>query len=200
MNDGLELPVGALVVAGPPAAGKTTLATRLAATLGWVIADLDAVTGALTAAALRLVGGDQSAIDGAEGRRIRAARYEALLSVAAANLEIGLGVVVSGPFSAELADSERWQAVARRLEATPMRPAVTLVYVDCPPELRLQRLLIRGAARDRTKPTAAHICPPPAPEVASLVVDASRPLDEQVDRVLAALIAPATTDAGSPRC
>jgi predicted kinase len=194
------LPAGVLVVGGPPGAGKTTLATHLAQALGWVIADLDTVAGALTGAALELAGSDRSAIDGAEGRRLRAVRYEALLCVAAANLEIGLGVVISAPFSMELADPERWQAVVRRLETTSPCPAVTLVYIDCPPELRLERLRIRGAARDLAKRTSDHICPPRAAEIAALVVNASRPLDEQVDCVLAGLIAAETNYARSLRC
>jgi predicted kinase len=180
---------GAIVVAGPPASGKTTLATGLAAALGWMIADLDAVTGALTRAALQLAGADETAIDGDLGEQIRAARYDALLTVATANLEIGRGVVLAGPFTAELADSRRWRALARRLHAPGVAGDVILVYVDCPADLRWERLRARDAVRDRAKPAHPPAEPRLAPGLAPVVVDAARPLAEQVDSVLAAIAA-----------
>ena len=91
----------AVVVAGPPASGKTTLGAALARVLHHTFIDLDIVTGAMTRAALALAGADETALDGALGARLRDARYGALLDTAAANLDLGLGVVLSGPFTRE---------------------------------------------------------------------------------------------------
>jgi predicted kinase len=178
---------GAIVVAGPPGSGKTTLATGLAAALGWMIVDLDVVTGALTRTALDLAGAAESAIDGAPGRRIRAARYEALLAVASANLAIGAGVVLAAPFSAELADARRWETVARPLRAAGSGDDPVLVYVDCPPDLRWERLRSRAAARDRVKLAHPPAVSRPAADVPAIVINATRPLAEQVSAVLATI-------------
>jgi predicted kinase len=200
MSDRRHPSPGAIAVAGPPASGKTTLATGLAATLGWMIADLDAVTGALTRAAMQFLGADETGIDDAPGLRIRAARYEALLAVATANLEIGLGVVMAAPFTAELADPDRWRAVARRLDSTHASGEVVLVYVDCPSDLRRERLRARDAARDRAKLTRPPAEPRPALGLPSVVVDATRPLADQVADVLSALTGPIARRPDTPEC
>ncbi|MGH2908128.1 MAG: AAA family ATPase, partial [Solirubrobacteraceae bacterium] len=90
---------GAVVIAGPPASGKTTLGAALARALHHAFIDLDTVTAAMTRAALALAGADETALDGALGERLREARYDTLLDTAAANLDVGLGVVLSGPFT-----------------------------------------------------------------------------------------------------
>lgn len=177
---------GAVIVAGPPASGKTVLARRLADELQWMIADLDAVTGPLTQAALALAGRDETAIDDPPGLALRAARYEALLTVTIDNLHLGAGVVLAAPFTAELADPTRWSPVARRLRDAGAGD-VLLAYVDCPPEVRAERGRRRGAARDAAKPAPDASDARELPRTPALIVDGTAPVDEQVTAVLAQL-------------
>jgi predicted kinase len=136
-----------VVVAGPPASGKTTLAAALAHVLHHAFIDLDTVTGAMTRAALALAGTDETALDGALGARLREARYGALLDTAAANLGVGLGVVLSAPFTLERAEPARWEAVRERLGDAD--PALICLELDEPS--RRARMEARGAPRDRAK-------------------------------------------------
>ncbi len=69
----------------------------------------------MTRAALALAGADETALDGELGAQLRDARYGALLDTAAANLGVGLGVVLSGPFTRERTDPARWEALRERL-------------------------------------------------------------------------------------
>jgi adenylate kinase family enzyme len=70
-----RLAPAAVIVSGPPASGKTTLATALASALHYAIMDLDTVTSPLTRAALRAATGDETAIDTSAGEALRSARY-----------------------------------------------------------------------------------------------------------------------------
>jgi predicted kinase len=137
----------AVVVAGPPASGKTTLGAALARVLHHTFIDLDIVTGAMTRAALALAGADETALDGALGARLRDARYDALLDTAAANLDLGLGVVLSGPFTRERRDPARWEAIRGRLGCAD----AALICLELDQPSRRARMEARGAPRDRAK-------------------------------------------------
>lgn len=202
MRDGASRGPHAIVVSGPAASGKTTFAVALARAAGYVLLDLDEVAGPMTVAALALLGRSEDAIDEAgPGSELRGARYASLLGVAAANLAIGLRVVIAAPFTRERGDPAAWAEVTRRLgvrdapleAGVPERGSteVVLVYLDCPPELVVARLTARGEARDRSKLARPdrfarrHASRPP--EVPYIAVDASVPTSAQVDGVLADL-------------
>ena len=91
--------------------------------------------------------GDATALDGPLGARLRDARYDALLDTAAANLDLGLGVVLSGPFTRERLDPARWEAIRRRLGC----PDATLICLELDEPSRRTRMEARGAPRDRAK-------------------------------------------------
>ncbi|HUA03936.1 MAG TPA: AAA family ATPase [Solirubrobacteraceae bacterium] len=175
----------AVIVTGPPASGKTTLATTLASSMRYAIVDLDTVTGPLTRAALRLSGGDEAAIDSPAGAALRAARYETLLDVAATNLAVGIGVVIAAPFTAERSSGEDFAEVVRRLG---VGDCVSLVYIDTPEHIARSRLASRNAPRDRDKlmgqgdGTRSRAIPP-----AAIVVDGEKGLADQLRQVLDAL-------------
>jgi predicted kinase len=137
----------AVVVTGPPASGKTTLGAALACALHHAFIDLDIVSGAMTRAALALTGADETALGGELGARLRDARYGALLETAAAQLGVGLGVVLSGPFTRERTDPARWDALRERLDC----PDATLICLELDEPTRRKRMQARGALRDRDK-------------------------------------------------
>ena len=205
----------AVIVCGPPASGKTTLAAALAGTLRYAIVDLDMVAGALTTAALELAGADTGDLDSPAGGRLRAARYASLLDVAAANLAAGLGVVIAAPFTAERRTEAGWAAVTARLTAAgPERAAaperlsgraaperlsgkaptreVALLYLEVPPDVRRLRLAARAAARDRAKLQRGPDTPDTETLVpAAIVLDGTASLDAQLEAALEALATPA---------
>lgn len=186
----------AIVICGPAGSGKSTLASALASALGWAIADLDTVTGPLTQIALDLSPDSADGLDSPAGRRLRAARYATLLDVSAANLALGVGVVLAAPFTRERTDPALWQAVVWRLEQAigsrldrDARPgAVALLYVSAPPELLHQRLAARAERRDGAKlrhgprPAAAERLVPEA-----IVLDGAASADVLRDAALDAL-------------
>lgn len=170
-------------MSGPPASGKTTLATALATSLQYAIVDLDTVTGPLTRAALRMAAGDEAAIDSPAGSGLRAARYETLLDVAAANLDLGFGVVIAAPFTAERSSAGLFGEIVRRL-----RTDVALLYIDAPDEVVRQRLESRHAPRDRSKLKGPRAVASPSPVVPdAIVVDGTKNLDDQLAEALEAL-------------
>jgi len=178
-----RLPPAAVIVTGPPASGKTTLATALAAALRYAIMDLDTVTGPLTRAALSAATGDETAIDSPAGTALRGPRYETLIDLAAANLAVGVGVVIAAPFTAERSSPERFEELTRRLGA-----GAALVYVDAPEHVVRGRLENRNAARDRAKLSRPPAGATPAPLVpAAIVVDGTLTVAQQLAEALDAL-------------
>jgi predicted kinase len=183
---------GAVVIAGPPASGKTTLGAALARALHHAFIDLDTVTAAMTRAALALAGADETALDGALGERLREARYDTLLDTAAANLDVGLGVVLSGPFTHERTDAGRWAAVRARLGC----PDAALICLELNEPARRRRMRVRSAPRDRAKLSAAGATTEPsAPPPGAIRLDAGASADALLDAALAAL-ATLAADAG----
>ena len=145
--------------------------------------DLDTVTGPLTRAALRNSGGDDTAIDSPAGVALRASRYESLLDVAAANLAVGIGVVIAAPFTAERVSLELIEGVARRLCSD-----IALLYIDAPDDLVRARLESRNAARDRVKLSRVADQASPASLVPqAIVIDGRVAVEEQVAEALHAL-------------
>ena len=113
----------------------------------------------------------------------RAARYDTLLGLAAANLRVGRPVVLVAPFSTERAQPSAWVTTTRRLAAEP-----TLVWLHLPRDELVRRLTRRAEARDEHKIrdpasflTALDLNPPAVPH---LPLDASHPTPTLVQSVL----------------
>jgi predicted kinase len=177
----------AVLISGPPATGKSTLAAALAPRLGAAVLDLDVATGPLTSVVSGLIGVADLG-DPRIAALTRAARYDTLYALAEDNLRAGIPVVLVAPFTAERS-ADGWAAVADRLAA----PAggVVLVWLHLPRRLLLDRLRTRDAARDADKvenPDAflATVDRGP-PAVPHLSVDAATPVSDQADRVVAYL-------------
>ena len=138
----------ALLISGPPASGKSTLATAVATRLGAALLDQDVLTGALTAVVGDLVG-THDLDDPALAALTRDARYEVVLATAEHNLRAGIPVVLVAPFTAERTDPAAWHTVRDRLAAAGGRPA--LVWLRLPADELVRRLRDRGADRDQGK-------------------------------------------------
>src|ERR1700730_17072790 len=131
----------AVLIGGPPATGKSTLATALAPELGAALLDLDVVTGPLTRIVSGLIG-TPDLDDPVLAGLTRDARYDTLLDLAHANLRAGLPVVLVAPFTRERAAPSAWAATARRLGADPL-----MVWLHLPPQELIRRLTGRALSR-----------------------------------------------------
>lgn len=172
----------AVLVGGPPATGKSTLAAALAPHLGAALLDLDVATGPLTQVVSELIG-VRDLNDPALARLTRDARYDTLLNLADANLRAGRPVVLVAPFTAERAQHAAWAAATRRIAADP-----TMVWLYLPAGTLIERLTRRAEARDEGKirDPASFLAglDLDLPVVPHLALDASQPTAALVEAVL----------------
>jgi predicted kinase len=174
--------LAAVLVGGPPATGKSTLAAALAPQLGAAILDLDVATGPLTRVVAELAS-VHDLDDPVLAGLTRQARYDTLLGLADANLRAGRPVVLVAPFSAERAQPAAWAAATRRIPADP-----TMIWLHLPPAELIRRLTRRALARDENKIrdpasflTGLDLAPPVGPHLA---LDASQPTATLVRSIL----------------
>ena len=174
--------VVAVLIGGPPATGKSTLATALAPRLDAALLDLDVATGPLTRVVSELAG-VHDLDDPVLAGLTREARYDTLLGLAAANVGAGRPVVLVAPFSLERSRVSAWHATAARIPA----PA-TMVWLRLASAELIRRLTVRGLARDEGKLrdpasylTGLDLEPPAIPHLA---LDASQPIEALVRSVL----------------
>ena len=174
--------LAAVLIGGPPATGKSTLAMALAPRLNAAVLDLDTATAPLTRVVSDLAG-VHDLDDPVLAGLTRDARYDTLLALAEANLMAGRPVVLVAPFSAERARPSAWAATTRRIPAQ-----ATMVWLHLPPAELIRRLTQRGLARDENKIrdpasylTGLDLEPPAIPHLA---LDASQPTDALVGSLL----------------
>jgi predicted kinase len=178
----------AVLLAGFPGSGKSTVGRALARRLGAALVDQDTVTGPLVAVVAELVG-VHDLDDARLAEPTRRARYDTVVDVAEDNLRIGTPVVLVAPFSLERRDLQAWESVDRRLRAAGGTPLLVWLHLD--PAAVVGRLQARGAARDLAK-----LADPAAfaaglrrgePVGPHLLVDAERPPDDIAGDILSAL-------------
>jgi predicted kinase len=188
VHRGDRAPVPVVVMSGAPATGKSTVGRALARELRAAVVDLDTATAPLVGVVADLLG-----VTDLDDPRLagptRAARYEAIVALAEDSLAVGTPVVMVAPFTAERQAGPAWEALAARLRAAGGTP--TLVWLRLDPDVVLERLRARGAARDEAKlgDTDAYrdrltTDPPACPH---LDVDANRPVDAIVRELLSRL-------------
>ena len=136
----------AIIVCGTPGSGKTTYARKIAAASAATLLDIDTVTERLVKVGLVEAGHDPDDRDSEYFKRTyRGPIYEALFDIARENL-LFHDVVITGPFTKEIKDPGWPEKLSGELDSP-----VEVHYVRCPPEIRRQRLAVRGDDRDRAK-------------------------------------------------
>lgn len=136
----------AFVVCGSPGSGKSRYGKQLSKDRKAVLLDIDTVTERLIRAGLNLAQGDPDDRDsGAFKETFREPIYETLFDIARENLPWN-DVIIVGPFTRELRNPE-WPSILSKVLQSP----VEIHYVYCAPEIRKERLSLRGNPRDSAK-------------------------------------------------
>jgi predicted kinase len=171
----------AVIVAGPPGAGKSKLAEVVARELPAVLIDIDVTVGTIDP---RLTG---------EARRVaRAAAYGALADAAVAAAQSSAHVVVAAPFTQERRDPRAWTRLCERFAGAGAE--AVLAWIRVPDACLLERLATRSADRDATKLAdpggwLREADPGTAPSVPHVEVDGTCSADAAARALLAALAA-----------
>jgi predicted kinase len=138
-----------LLIAGPPASGKSLVAASLARTLGATLIDLDVATEPLLGVIRSLVNVDD--IDDPRLARLtRDDRYETITCLAEDNLRAGNTVLLVAPFTEERRTLRAWEARVDRLHRA-AGGTVIMIWLYLSHEELLQRMRDRGADRDEPK-------------------------------------------------
>lgn len=138
-----------ILVASPPACGKTTLAKKLSVALKNVVyIDKDALN-PFGKQICRLAGENYNPDSEFFRREVREIEYAVTMDIAIEALRYGDTVIVNAPFGKELWDAEYMKAL--KATAASLDALLYVVFIEATPELCRARMTERNNVRDKWK-------------------------------------------------